>query len=145
MSEVRLLGSGTVKENRIDGANQILESKDTLKKTERGTYILCCTRSVILISWNDNFECHVLSNCRQVEPIEKVQRWVKGKRQIQVSQSIVIKAYNEGIGGVDLMDGLLESYRQGATIKEMFIFVKMLNVGVREQRANLDSKMTYLA
>lgn len=38
--EVRILGTGTVKENRKSGANHILESKKTLKKTEHGTYNL---------------------------------------------------------------------------------------------------------
>ena len=73
MLEVRILGTGIVKEKRISGANHILESKNTLKKTERGTYTLCCARSIFLISWNDNFECQVLSNCHQVESIWMVQ------------------------------------------------------------------------
>ena len=73
MVEVRILGTGTVKENRKSGANNILESKKTPKKTEHGTYNLWCAGSNFLISWNDNFECQVLSNRPQVEPIGKVQ------------------------------------------------------------------------
>ena len=63
-----------------------------------------------------------------MEPIRKVQQWAKEKRQIQVNQSTVIKVYNEGIRGVELMDRLLESYHQGTTRKEIFLFVKILNV-----------------
>ena len=63
-----------------------------------------------------------------MEPIRKVQRWAKEKRQIQVNQPTVIKVYNEGIRGVELMDRLLESYHQGTTRKEIFLFVKILNV-----------------
>ena len=63
-----------------------------------------------------------------MEPIRKVQRWAKEKRQIQVNQPTVIKVYNEGIRGVELMDRLLESYHQGTTMKEIFLFVKILNV-----------------
>ena len=47
-----------------------------------------------------------------------------------MSQPIVIKVYNDGIRGVDLVDRLLESYRQGATMKEIFLFVNILNVRV---------------
>ena len=62
-----------------------------------------------------------------------------------MSQPIVIKAYNQRMGGVDL----IESYRPGTTMTEMFLFVKILNVSVGAiwqlfQRANPDSKMTHL-
>ena len=70
MSEVNIFGNKTVKKNRISGTNQIFQSKNTLKKTERGTFNLCCAWSFFLTSWNDNFECQVLSNFCQVEPIE---------------------------------------------------------------------------
>ena len=79
LSDDGILGTATVKENRISGANQILDSKNALeKKTERGTYNF-------LTSWTDNSVCQVTSNCRQVGPIGKVQRWMKGKSQIRVS------------------------------------------------------------
>lgn len=53
----------------------------------------------------------------------------------------IIKAYNEGIGGVDLMNRLLQSYRPGTTMTETFLFAKILNVSVGAiwrlfQRAN---------
>ena len=63
-----------------------------------------------------------MSNCHQVEPIGKVQRWVKRKGQVQVSQPNVIKVYNEGMGGVDMMDRLLESYLPATTIKKWWFF-----------------------
>ena len=45
-----------------------------------------------------------------------------GKRvQIQVGQPNVIKAYNEGMRGMDMMDRLLESYRQGTTMKKWIL------------------------
>ena len=39
-----------------------------------------------------------------MEPIGKIQWKVKENMQIQLSHPIVIKAYNEEIGGVDLID-----------------------------------------
>ena len=63
--------------NTINGANQVIESKNALKKTERGTYNFYCTEFIYLASRNDNSECLVLSHCHQVEPIGKVQQWVK--------------------------------------------------------------------
>ena len=85
LSDDGILGTRTVKEKRISGAILILDSNNALKKqnrTERGTYKFCCTESIFLTSWNDNSVFHVISNCHQVEPIRKVQQWVKGKGQI---------------------------------------------------------------
>ena len=48
--EVRILSIRTLKENRKSGANHTLESKKTLKKTERGTYNLCYAGSIFLLS-----------------------------------------------------------------------------------------------
>ena len=62
LSDDRLLGTRTVKENTISGTNQILESKNALKKTELGTYDFSCTETIYLTSWNDNSECQVSSN-----------------------------------------------------------------------------------
>ena len=85
-----------------------------------------------MISWNDNSVCQVISNCHQVEPIGKVQEWVKGQWQMQVSQPDVIKAYNEGMGGADMMDRLLASYRPATTIKKWCFspFINIVNLSV---------------
>ena len=56
LSDDRILGTGTVKENTISGANQIFEYKNALKKTERGTHDFCRTKFIYLALWNDNSE-----------------------------------------------------------------------------------------
>ena len=71
-----------------------------------------------------------MSNCDQVEPTGKVQRWVKGKGQVQVSQPNVIKAYNEGMGGVDMMDRLLESYLPATTIKKWWLSLFVTSLAI---------------
>ena len=71
--------------------------------------------------------------------------------QIQVSQPNVIKACNEAMRGVDMMNRLLESYRPGRAMKKLlFLFVNILNVIViatcspfHLQCCNLDSKVTH--
>ena len=57
---------------------------------------------------------------------------MEGKGQMQVSQSSVLKAYNEGMGGVNIIDRLLESYRPATTMKKWWfsIFVNLVNISV---------------
>ena len=50
LSDDGILGTATVKGNRISGANQNLDSKNALQKTERGTYNFCCTKSIFWTS-----------------------------------------------------------------------------------------------
>ena len=71
----------------------------------------------------------------------------------QVSHPNVIKAYNEGMRGKNMMDRSLESYCPGTTKKKwlFLLFVNILNVSViatcspfHLQYCKLDSKMMYL-
>ena len=85
-----------------------------------------------------------------MEPIGIVQRWVKGKGQTQVSQPNVIKADNEGMGRVDMMNRLLESYRPATAMKKWWfsLFVNIVNVIVVAawrlfQTANTNSHLHY--
>ena len=73
MESCQTIGTGTKKENTINAANQIIESKNALKMTERGTYNFYYAESIYLTSWNDNSECQFSYYCQQVEPKGKVQ------------------------------------------------------------------------
>ena len=72
--------------------------------------------------------------------------------QVQVSRANVIRAYNERMRGVDIMDRLLESYRTRTIMKKwwFFLFVNILNVIVIATCSpfhllgcNFESKMTH--
>ena len=146
-----ILATGTIRENRTGGADKVLLSKKLLQKKDRGSYDFVCNESLFITSWNDNSVCQVISNCHQIDPIRNTQRWKKGKGQIYVEQPHVIKAYNEGMGGVDAMDRLLESYRPSVNMKKWWwsLFINVLNLSVIAswrlyQKANPDSKMTHL-
>ena len=49
--------------------------------------------------------------------MKKTQRFVRGKGKVQVPQPYLIAAYNQGMGGVDLMDRLLGAYRPATKAK----------------------------
>ena len=54
-----MIGNGTVKENKRNGANQIIDSKNALKKTESRTYKYYCTEFIYWKSSNKNTEFKV--------------------------------------------------------------------------------------
>ena len=124
LSERKVLATGTVKANRTGGADLILLEKKLMEKETRGSYDSTCTKDVFITSWNDNSVVQVISNCHQVNPLNTVLRRVKGKGEIPVNQPKSVQEYNEGMGGVDQFDRLLQSYRP--KIQVSFYFYEFL-------------------
>ena len=60
-----------------------------------------------IVRWNDNSVVIIGSNAYSVEPARTVKGWVKGIRKSNVNQPAVIAAYNQGMGGVDLLNAQL--------------------------------------
>ena len=151
LREMKVKATGTVRSNRTDGADKILPSKNEMQKTERGTHQFLCKKEMFLTVWNDNSIVHVLSNCHQISPSAIVQRWIKKKDQQPVERPHSIKCYNEGMGGVDMLDRLLESYRPHIQMKKWWwsLFVNILNMSVVAawrlyQKANPGEKVEHL-
>lgn len=61
--------------------------------------------------WNDNTIVGVASNCLTHKLIHTATRRVKGASNTTVQQPYIIQQYNDFMGGVDLFDRLLSSYR----------------------------------
>ena len=111
LTQQKVLATGTVKANRTGGADLILLEKKLMEKETRGAYDSTCTKDVFITSWNDNSVVQVISNCHQVTPLHTVLRRVRGKGEIPVKQPNSVQEYNVGMGGVDQLDRLLQSYR----------------------------------
>ena len=65
-------------------------------------------------------------------PVNKVSRRVEGKEKVSFDQLKVISEYNKGMGGVDLLDMLLGSYRPNLRSKKWWwpLFANALNIAV---------------
>ena len=87
-----------------------MSDKD-LKKMPRGSYDCRCNGKVYVVKWKDSAIVCFTSNCVNHEPEQVVQRRV-GRAIEKVKQPMLVRKYNQGMGGVDLMDKLLGSYRQ---------------------------------
>ena len=94
-----------------DGTHRQLMSTVELKKLERGHFDYVSDGVVYIAKWHDNAVVGVASNCLSHEPIQTTTRRVKGASNTTVQQPYLIRQYNDFMGGVDLFDRLLSSYR----------------------------------
>ena len=103
-----------MRENRTGGANHDLTSNKVMKKSTLGTFDFRCDDTLFMWKRNDNLVNSVItvaSNCQTHSPVHEVRSRVKGQPVNNVQQPHLIHAYNQGMGGVDLMDRMLASYR----------------------------------
>jgi len=72
------------------------------------------------------------SNYLTHEPVQTAVRRVKGNSNVMVKQPFIVRQYNASMGGVDLMDRLLSSYRPMIRGKKWWwpLFLNALNVSV---------------
>ena len=85
-----------------------------------------------ICKWNDNSVVSVASNWLGHLPLHQVRRRVKNVPDTQVTQPHLIHLYNKGMGGVDLMDRLLSSYRPMIRGKKWYwpLFINALNITI---------------
>ena len=102
-----------------------------LQKQERGCFEYCCDGTVYIANWHDNSIVTIASNWESHTPVHKVRRLVKGGVK-EVTQPHLLNSYNKGIGGVDLMNRLLEAYRPTIRGKQWYwpVLVNLLNTTV---------------
>jgi len=60
------------------------------------------------VRYNDNYPVTIASHYFTVTPISKTEN----EHRRAVEQAHVVKMYNQGMGGVDVCDRMLSSYRQ---------------------------------
>ena len=73
--------------------------------------------------WNENSIVNIGSNFLSHLPIETVIRRVKSEPDARITQHQLIKQYNNGMGGVDVIDRLLGSYRPNDTWQNMVLTI----------------------
>ena len=78
---------------------------------------------VYFCKWNDNSVVNIGSNVLSHLPIETVKRSVKSEPDAHITQPQLIKQYNNGMGGVDVMDRLLGSYHPMIRGKKMILAI----------------------
>ncbi|XP_064469715.1 piggyBac transposable element-derived protein 3-like [Ornithodoros turicata] len=109
---------------RKDRAAQCpLQSEKDLKAQGRGSYDYRVDREngIIVCEWYDNRLVIMGSNVHGVEPLVKVKRFDrKRKEHIEVDCPALIRSYNQNMGGVDKCDMLLSFYRMHFKTKKWY-------------------------
>lgn len=104
--------TGTIRSNRIGTCN--LKSEADLKAEGRGSYDYCTETSTntALVRWYDSKAITLVSSHLSFDPIDSCRRFNASQKQFEtVPRPYIVQQYNKFMGGVDLMDMLLELYR----------------------------------
>ena len=102
--------TGTVRENRLRKC-PLMDSK-SMKKKDRGIHDAQSDSKVVAVKWYDNQCVTLASNFQEVTPMGKARRWCAAKKgPVDIPQPALIGSYNAHMGGVDLLDRFLSSYR----------------------------------
>ncbi|KAH9363196.1 hypothetical protein HPB48_017557 [Haemaphysalis longicornis] len=125
--------TGTIRENRLKNAP--LPAKKEMEKQDRGYFASCfdTQTEVLLVKWRDSSVVTMATNYDSVEPIGAVSRWSSSKKEkVKVAQPSVFGTYNNGMGGVDLLDQTANNYSIGIRSKKWWwvLFTQMLNISM---------------
>ncbi len=112
MSEKGIGGTGTIRQNRLHRID-IISKKDLEKKTvERGHSVRLYRGDQVLVAWKDNKGVYAASNKHSGYCSKACKRFCRTTRKdIPVPIPDLIGAYNNGMGGVDLLDAMVAVYR----------------------------------
>ncbi|BES89619.1 Hypothetical protein NTJ_02426 [Nesidiocoris tenuis] len=113
LREGQIWSIGTIRADRIGHCP--LKKEADLKKEGRGSMdsqILLPDGSLNIVRWYDSKAINLISSYCSIQPINCCKRFdQKLKKHIEVERPNVVKEYNAFMGGVDLMDMLVELYR----------------------------------
>jgi DNA excision repair protein ERCC-6 len=131
LSDKGFKATGTIRETRT-GRCPLVSSKE-VSKWQRGKFDFRSDGKVYMCRWKDSAVVTIASNYSSHEPVSKAKRFCRvQKKKTDIPQPHLIKMYNEGMGGVDLLDRLLGTYRPHFRSKKWYwnLFNNALNMAV---------------
>ena len=127
LSEKGIRATGTV---RINRTNKCTLFKDVIKKSDRGTFDYKSDGNVLFCTWKDSSVVSIGTNFDSVFPFHSCSRYsVSQRKKVSIQQPNLIRNYNMNMGGVDVYDKLLSSYRPTIRGKKWWwnLFINALN------------------
>lgn len=132
LTERRFRATGTIRKNRMGGADDKLKGGKNLKKHEFD-YLFDETNKILVTRWQDNAEVTIATNYVPVEPLAMAKRYdKKEKAKVSIPMPNVMAEYNKHMGGVDLHDNGVANYRVAVRGKKWWwpLFVNTINTTV---------------
>lgn len=128
-----VFGLGTIRSNRIRGAEKLLPDEKSMKKKQRGAFsqVVCDANKLVIVRWNDNKPVTLISSFVGSEPVQKIKRYCKEQKQkIEVDCPQIVREYNKHMGGVDLADMLISLYKVPFKTRRWYIgiFSQLLDI-----------------
>ena len=111
LASLGISGTGTMRQNRTFSIP--IPNKLAVQKLERGSSYQVFSSEVCVIGWHDSKGVHMASNeyLNHQEDYTTIRRYDRAKRaNLQVPYPPMVRAYNQGMGGVDLLDRLVSYY-----------------------------------
>lgn len=124
---------GTIRSNRLAGADKLLKSKKALEAEGRGSTDCCVDKNsnVVLVRWLDNGVVQLVSSFVGISPGDPVKQWSgKDKEKINVPCPEIVHEYNKHMGGVYLCDMLLALYRIKLGTRKWYMHIVYYCIGV---------------
>nr|XP_029709669.1 piggyBac transposable element-derived protein 3-like [Aedes albopictus] len=124
--------TGTIRPGRISNANFIADKE--LMAKGRGSYdAYISSDNIIIVTWIDNKAIHLISTYNGVMPLDIVNRWSTAQKKfISVDRPMIVRDYNQNMGGIDLNDFLVALYRTSIGTKKYYmrIFMHFLDAAI---------------
>lgn len=135
LKQNKVNAAGTIRANRF--ANPRLPTEKELKTKGRGSSAECISAdgNVIVTRWYDNKIVNLGSNFVGIGEADKANRFDKVKNDfVSIDRPQVVRMYNESMGGVDLLDQMLQYYRINIrsvkwTLRVIFHFIDLALTG----------------
>lgn len=112
LKERKINAAGTIRVNRF--ASPRLPSEKEMKSNGRGYSAECIDSKdeVVITRWYDNKVVNMCSNFVGIGIEDKAKRWDKDLKEfVYINRPQVVRMYNENMGGVDLLDQMIQYYR----------------------------------
>ncbi len=108
---------GTLRPIRSEEAHKTMMPNKDLTKMAQGSYNHCCDGQVFVAKWYDNAVVSLASNTHTHLPEQSANCRI-GHKVEHVHQPFLVPTYNDGMGGVDLMDHYLSQHHPGVHSKK---------------------------
>ena len=110
---------GNIREGRIIKCP--LRPSKSVEKEKRGFFDHRLDDYVSIVQWKDNKVVYLGSNFSNIEPTKMVKRYSQREKKMNSRvHTFCLYQYNQGMGGVDLLDRFINQYRPTIQAKKWY-------------------------